>query len=175
MDQLMSALHFQGMVLAFRVGDFLRSRELILQEAGLQLNFKVLDFGCGPGSYTILAAKRVGAGGKVVALDIQSLAIRQVQETAAKHDFINIGTIQSDCATGLPDASIDMILLYDIFHMFGAPDKILAELQRVLKAGGILSFNDHHMREGNILSGVTGSGRFRLLRKGAMTYSFMKQ
>jgi ubiquinone/menaquinone biosynthesis C-methylase UbiE len=171
-DRPMTDLRFRGMTLLFKLRDFWSPRVPILKEAGIRPDSRVLDFGCGPGSYTLLAAKEMVPQGKVYALDIQPLAIRYVQEQAARRHLTNIETIQSDCATGLPDGSIDVVLLYDIFHMFGAPGKILAELKRVLKPGGVLSVNDHHMREEDILSGVTGSGYFRLLRKGASTYSF---
>ena len=54
------------------------------------------------------------------------------------------------------------------------PDAILNELHRVLKQDGVLSFSDHHLKEDEIISGVTGRGLFRLLRKGTKTYSFLK-
>jgi cupin superfamily acireductone dioxygenase involved in methionine salvage len=43
-----------------------------------------------------------------------------------------------------------------------------------LKSAGTLSFRDHHMKESEISSGVTGSGLFRLSKKGKRTYSFVK-
>jgi ubiquinone/menaquinone biosynthesis C-methylase UbiE len=171
----MSDLHFRGMSLIFRLRDMAQPRTPILREAGIKPHSNVLDFGCGPGSYTLPAAQEMATEGKVYALDIQPLATRHVKEEAAKRGLSNIETIQSDCATGLPDASIDVILLYDIFHMLSTPDKILTELKRVLKPGGVLSMNDHHMREEDILAGMTGNGFFKLLRKGARTYSFVKQ
>ncbi len=42
----------------------------------------VLDYGCGPGNYTIVAAELVGPSGKVYAVDIHPLAIREVQNKA---------------------------------------------------------------------------------------------
>ncbi len=170
----MSDLRFKGMTLLFSIRDFIRPQQEILEEAELQPGFQVLDFGCGPGSYAILTAKQVGATGRVYAVDIQPLAVRHVQTMAARQGLTNIVTIQSDGATGLPEASIDVILLYDIFHMFSDPRKILAELQRVLKPAGRLSINDHHMQERDILAGVTGGGYFKLLRKGKRTYTFIK-
>ena len=86
----------------------------------------------------------------------------------------DVETIQSDCKTGLPDASVDVVLLYDIFHDLSDPDGVLAELHRVLKQDGILSFSDHHLKENEIVSGVTRNGLFKLLRKGERTYSFGK-
>ena len=56
--------------------------------------------------------------------------------------------------------------------MLSEPDAILAELHRVLKLDGTLSFSDHHMGEDEILSRVTVGGLFRLSKKGKKTYSF---
>ena len=82
-------------------------------------------------------------------------------------------TILSDCQTGLPDNTLDAILLYDAFHNLSDPDVVLKELHRVLKPDGALSFSDHHMKENEIISQVTNGGLFRLLRKGERTYGFL--
>ncbi len=74
----------------------------------------------------------------------------------------------------IPDESIDIALLYDTLHALSEPDKVLAELHRVLKSNGILSFNDHHMRESEIMSKITDKGLFRLSRKGKRAYNFSK-
>ncbi|MFH1323270.1 MAG: methyltransferase domain-containing protein, partial [Methanobacteriota archaeon] len=64
-------------------------------------------------------------------------------------------TIHSDRRTGLPDKSLDAVLLYDAFHDLEKPDDVLKEIHRVLKSDGILSFSDHHMKEEEIVSKVT--------------------
>jgi ubiquinone/menaquinone biosynthesis C-methylase UbiE len=65
--------------------------------------------------------------------------------------------------------------LYDAFHHLNDRDRILQELHRVLKPDGILSFSDHHMKENEIVSGVTNNGLFSLSRKGQSTYTFVKK
>jgi ubiquinone/menaquinone biosynthesis C-methylase UbiE len=107
----------------------------------------VLDFGCGPGSYSIAAAEMVGRSGRVYALDINPLTIKEVQNIASKKKLLNIVTILSDCKTGLEDNRIDIVLLYDVFHHLNSPLDILVEINRVLKPEGILSFSDHHMKK----------------------------
>ena len=39
---------------------------------------------------------------------------------------------------------------------------------------GTLSFSDHHMKEEQVLAGVTGAGMFKFVKKGKKTYSFAK-
>jgi len=168
----MSNLHFKGMSVLFFFRDRLRPREAVLEEVGIERGFQVLDYGCGTGSYSILAAKTVGDTGSIYALDIHPLATEKVEKRAADLGLENIRTILSDCVTGLPDSSVDIVLLYDIFHMLDNRKEVLRELHRVLKPDGILSFSDHHMKEENIKNGVTTGGLFELAAKGRRTYSF---
>jgi ubiquinone/menaquinone biosynthesis C-methylase UbiE len=147
----------------------------ILKEVGIKPGFHVLDYGCGPGSYVIAAAELVGKSGRIYALDISPLAIQMVRNVASKEGLTNVKTICSNCRTGLPNNSVNVVLLYDIFHSLGDPNGVLEELHRVLKASGILSFSDHHMRENEIVSKVTNRGLFGLLKKGKKTYSFVKE
>lgn len=166
---------FKLMAFEFKIRDLLVPRKNILKEVGIQTGFSVLDYGCGPASYVAVAAKLVGCSGKIYALDVHPLAIERVKEVVARERLTNVETILSDCKTGLPDESIDVVLLYDTFHDLSKPPEVLGELHRVLKPNGILSFSDHHMKEDDIVSELTKNGLFKLLKKGRKTYSFLKQ
>jgi len=175
MDKPASNLYFRFMSLGFKFRDLRLPRKNILKEVGIKPGFHVLDYGCGPGSYIIPLAELVGESGKVYALDIHPLAIHKVQGIASKKQLANVKTILSDCKTGLHRNSLDAVLLYDAFHLLSDPEKVLKELQRVLKPDGILSFSDHHMKEREILAGVTNGQLFKPQRKGQRTYTFLKK
>lgn len=170
----MSNVWFRLMALEFKIRDSRNPRANILKEVGIKQGFKVLDFGCGPGGYVLPASKLVGETGKVYALDITPLAIKMVRHIVEKNGLKNVETILSDCATGLPSESLDVALLYDVFHGLENKEAVLKELHRVLKKDGLLSFNDHHLKEPVIVSMVTNSKLFRLLQKGEYTHSFAK-
>jgi len=175
MAKTKSNLDFRFMALVLGMRDFFRPRKESLKEVGIKPGFYILEYGCGPGGYTIPTAQMVGEAGKIYALDMHPLAIQMVQSRAAKKKLTNIETILSDGATGLPDRSLDAALLYDVFHELAEPDKVLAELHRVLKPGGILSFNDHHLKDENeIIAKITGKGLFQLSNKGKKVYNFHK-
>ena len=174
MDKVESNSGFRLMALGYKLRDLRLPRRNILKEVGIKPGFRVLDYGCGPGSYTFPLAELVGESGQIYALDIHPLAIRRVKDMASKKRLANVQTILSDCQTGLPDNSLDVVLLYDIFHHLGDPNKILKELHRVLKPSGVLSFSDHHMKEDEIVSGVANSGFFSLSQRNQRTYSFTK-
>ena len=175
MDKPMSNFDFEFMSLGYKFRDLFIPRRNVLAEVGIKPGFHVLDYGCGPGGYIIAAAQLAGKLGKVYALDIHPLTIKGVQNIVSKKKLTNVETICSDCKTGLPDNSVDVVVLYDTLHTLSDPNGVLEELHRVLKPNGILSFSDHHMKENEIVSKVTNRGLFRLSKKGERTYSFSKE
>lgn len=117
----------------------------------------------------------MGKSGKIYALDIHPLAIQKVKNIVKKKKLTNVVTINSDCKTWLPDNSIDLVLLYDTFHSLSDPNRVLEELHRILKTGGILSFSDHHMNENEILHAAINGGLFKFFEEGKEIYNFIKE
>jgi ubiquinone/menaquinone biosynthesis C-methylase UbiE len=175
MKKAMPNLMFKGMSFLLKIRDLLKPRDVILKEVDIQPGFKVLDFGCGPGSYVAGASKRIGDAGKVFALDIHPLAVKKVTERALKTGLTNVETICSDCRTGLKDNEIDIVFLYDIFHMLDDKKGVLSEIHRILKDTGILSFSDHHMKDNDIRRAMKEIGLFELDKKNKHTYCFVKK
>jgi ubiquinone/menaquinone biosynthesis C-methylase UbiE len=171
---MMRNFSFKVMALLFRLRDFFMTPVKKLEEAGLKPGFRVLDFGCGPGSFSEAAADKVGPSGKVYSLDIHPLAIQSIKKRIERKGIRNIESISSDGDTGLSDASIDVVLLYDVLHEIKEKHGVLFELNRVLKPGGIVSLSDHHLKEKEILSHMTGQRLFVLERKDKKTYAFSK-
>ena len=133
-----------------------------LQRAGIKEGQTILDFGCGPGHYSIAAAKMVGAKGKVYSLDIQPLAIQSVEKKAKKEGLTNIVTILSNRDTRLPDQSIDVALAYDMIHMVNDKQALARELHRVLKPDGVLSVIVGHIKVEDVLKVLEEDGLFSL-------------
>jgi ubiquinone/menaquinone biosynthesis C-methylase UbiE len=169
-----SSLDFRLMALEFRCRDVFLRPERVLREGGIKRGHHVLDYGCGPGSCALAAARIVGEEGKVFAADVPPLAIRQVEGTARKRRLSNVKGILTECQTGLPDECIDVALLYDVFHELSSPDDVLRELHRVLKPQSVLSFSDHHVTSEEIVSRVTSGNLFRLQARGKRTHTFLR-
>lgn len=175
MNKPMSNLAFNGMSFIFKIRYFLFPCRDILKEADIKPGFHVLDYGCGPGGYLLDTVKLVGQSGMVYALDIHPLAVQKIENLARKKRLTNVKAICSDCQAGLPDDSVDVVLLYDTFHMLGDPEAVLSELHRVLRQDGTISFTADHMDKDDAVSRVTSSRLFRLSKEGAKTLSFSKQ
>ncbi len=135
----------------------------------------ILDYGCGIGSYTIPVAKLVGELGKVYALDKQPLALKNVEERAEKEGVHNIHTILSDGYTGLPDESVDVILLYGVLPEIEDKDFVLRELYRVLKPDGYLSIRYcFRMKKDRILE-IMDTTKFSLVEQKDHILNFKKK
>ncbi|MBM2824626.1 MAG: ubiE 7 [Dehalococcoidales bacterium] len=113
-----------------------------------------LDYGCGAGSFTLPAARRVGREGKVYALDCFHRQLKMVEQKLRKEGLTNVQTILSNLETGLPDESIDIIWMCDVFHEVPERQAVMAEMHRVLKKDGVLAIYDG-MRE-RVLDYTTG-------------------
>lgn len=165
---------FRLMSLEFHLRDWLRPPIKILQEAGVQSGMTVLDFGCGPGGFSLSAARLAGPEGLVYAVDIHPLAVKSVQRAADKQGFKNIRTVFGGDLADVPDGSVDTALLYDVLHDLPEPGLILMELRRVLKPNGVLSIRDHHMKEAPLLSMITSGGLFLFAGRNRWTFRFVK-
>lgn len=167
-----AAFHIMSFFLRCR--DLVRPRSRILEEVDIRPGNHVLDFGCAHGSYTFPVSESVGIDGKVYAQDIIQFALDIVRKKASRLKLYNITTVCSDCSTGIPDETVDIVLLYDVFHLLGDSEAVLKEIRRVLKTDGIVSFSDHHMSEEKIISGMTQGDIFWISEKGKYTFSFRK-
>ncbi|MEW6041396.1 MAG: methyltransferase domain-containing protein [Elusimicrobiota bacterium] len=174
-DKLMPNIGFRIMSLVLRIRDIFRNPERTLKEVGLKKGQSVLDYGCGIGSFTLPAAKIVGENGMVYALDIHPLAIKTIERIIKGRGISNIKTILSNIDTGLRNESVDIVLLYDTFHMVKDKEGLLKELHRVLKSGGILSINAEHMEEDEFLNILTKANLFSLVKQKEKLFKFKKE
>jgi ubiquinone/menaquinone biosynthesis C-methylase UbiE len=97
----------------------------------------VCDLGCGNGFYTLKLAKLVGDKGKVVAVDIQREMLELLKDRAAEEKITNIEPVLGTVVDPkLPEGSIDLLLLVDVYHEFSNPEQMLAAIRKSLKPTG---------------------------------------
>jgi ubiquinone/menaquinone biosynthesis C-methylase UbiE len=124
----------------------------ILQRIGIKTGLSVLDFGCGSGTYTIPVAKLVGKEGKVYSLDKDKNALDNLMKKAKLAGLKNIRRMATsgELRIELPDESVDVSLLFDVFHRYYFPQiddrkRILDEIYRITKTAGFVSVWPKHM------------------------------
>jgi ubiquinone/menaquinone biosynthesis C-methylase UbiE len=131
----------------------------LLKAAGLEDGYKVLEVGCGPGFFTIPAAKTVGNEGHVYAVDIHPRAVMRVEEKIRKAALKNVTPICTNASnTGLPGESVDLAFLFGLRYIAGGLENVISELHRVLKPGGILSFEKTRGSESELIQEVERAG-----------------
>ncbi len=146
----------------------------ILTQAGLKPGQQVLEVGCGPGFFTIPAAKIVGDAGRVHALDINPAAVQHVRRKIAEERLTNVDvTLANAVETGLPDEGVDAAFLFGVIHAFRRVNTVLLEMHRVLKKNGILSIQSR-WPEKKLLEIVGEGGLFNLRQRAKGVYIFEK-
>jgi ubiquinone/menaquinone biosynthesis C-methylase UbiE len=163
---LTDRIHFKMMSLVHEtLYSLFRDPYKVLNAAGLEPGQKVLEVGCGPGFFTIPAARVVGEKGSVYALDINPLAVERVRQKI-EEGVTNVKTILADAAqTGLPDQSFDLVFLFGFVHSVGGLENILTELHRLLKPAGILSVEGRLWPSRELFHPVKRQGRISQFRK----------
>jgi ubiquinone/menaquinone biosynthesis C-methylase UbiE len=142
----------------------------------INLKSRIEYFLLGFGSYTFHAANLVGDKGKIYALDKQPSAIKRVEEKAKMEGCGNIDTILSDGDTGLPDETVDVILLYGVLPEIKNKEPLLRELYRVLKPSGYLSTRFcFRMKRDRVLEVMKATGLFLLREQKGYILNFEKQ
>ena len=143
--------------------DLIRKPQRRLEKFPLKEGMAVVDYGCGPGRYTLPIARLVGPKGKVFAVDIQPLAISTIRKKAARESLTNIEAILVDSYnTGIQTSSIDLVLLVDTFHSIGDCDALFREIRRILKQDGVLFMDPGHMEMSRAREIVGGSSLFTI-------------
>ena len=113
--------------------------EIALDAIKLEKGSTAADVGAGSGYMTVKMAKRVGPTGKVYANDIQPEMLALLNQRLAKEKITNVQTVLGNADDPkLPAASIDLILMVDVYHEFSEPQKMLRHLHDSLKPGGRL-------------------------------------
>ena len=105
--------------------------------ADIPQSARVLDVGCGAGLDSLIAARRVGAHGRVIGLDFSGKMLVRARQAAAKVGQQNILFCRGDAeCVPVKDASIDTALVNGLFNLNPARATIFRELARVLRPGG---------------------------------------
>ncbi len=123
-----------------------RYMRLLLDRVGIQPGERVLELGPGPGTFIMEAARRVGPEGRIIAVDIQSEMIAQVNRRVREAGLTNVEThVAGAYELPLDDASVDRAFLVTVLPEIPNQARALAELYRVLKPDGVLSITEEFM------------------------------
>jgi ubiquinone/menaquinone biosynthesis C-methylase UbiE len=139
-------------VLAFAVWTRSAPADEVARLASL-MNWKsgivAADIGAGDGSYSFVAAERVGPAGKIYATEIDKEKLAELRAQVQKRKLQNVAVIEShERDTNLPSDCCDVIYLRRVYHHLTRPAEFDASLVRALKTDGRLAIIDFPPRPG---------------------------
>jgi len=103
----------------------------------------ILDLGCGAGFDSLLAARRVGASGKVIGVDMTPEMIAKARTNAETLGLANVEFFLEEIEDlSIPDASVDLVISNGVFNLCPDKPRVLSEVFQVLKPGGRLQMAD---------------------------------
>lgn len=111
----------------------------ILSRIGLGPNMVMIDVGSNDGYFTIPAAKLVGSGGHIFAVDVSELAIQKLNEKLKLASITNCTTLTAKAEeTIFVEAKADLVFMGTVLHDFEDPEKVLINARKMLKKNGKL-------------------------------------
>ena len=114
----------------------------VMDALGVKSGHRVADIGCGYGYFTFRLAARVGAEGKVYAVDIDSEAVDKVRRRKEVEKLEQVEPIQGESADPRLPKDLDAVLIVDTYHEFREYDRMIQAVFRALKPGGRLALID---------------------------------
>jgi ubiquinone/menaquinone biosynthesis C-methylase UbiE len=119
------------------------STRKMLTDAGLGPGMRALDLACGIGAVSCWMAGQVGPMGSVVAADVNPDQLVVSKWHCAKCEHLPIDYMEASAyATGFPDESFDLVHMRLLLCHLTEPARVLREVYRLLKPGGVLVCQD---------------------------------
>ncbi|MBK8482399.1 MAG: arsenite methyltransferase [Proteobacteria bacterium] len=103
----------------------------------------VLDLGSGAGIDLLLAAKKVGAAGRAIGVDMTDAMIDKARENIAAAGLTNV-EVRKNLIEALPveASSVDWVISNCVINLSPEKPKVFAEIARVLRPGGRMLVSD---------------------------------
>ena len=102
----------------------------------------VVDVGCGGGDVTFELARRTGAGGSVIGIDLDVTKLALAQEEAARRNISNVTFQTMDALSEWPFKNLDMVNIRFVLTHIPNPQDLLARAFVALRPGGSIVVQD---------------------------------
>lgn len=115
----------------------------VMDAIGIIPGMTVAEIGAGHGRYVVQLAVRVGKNGKVYAEDIDSDALKHLENRCKRWELGNVETIIGDITDPkLPQGELDVIFVISAYHHFEDPITLMRNSRSALKSDGKLAIGE---------------------------------
>lgn len=118
----------------------------VIRAMGLKDGAVVADLGCGTGYFARRMARAVAPRGHVYGVDIQPEMLDLMRGLLAREGITNVVPVLGAADDPrLPPASLDWILLVDVYHEFQQPKPMLQKIREALKPEGRVALVEYRL------------------------------
>ena len=117
--------------------------QTLLSACGMARDQTVLDIGCGPGDVTLLAADKVGPGGRVIGIDLSPDVLVVARRRAEAAGYTNIQFYEGSDADLSRYRDFDVAVGRLVLIHQKDPVQFIRNVAAKLRPGGVLAFHEH--------------------------------
>lgn len=122
----------------------------VMDALGARAGSVVADIGAGGGYFTFHLAQRVGSGGRVYAVDIDTGELDKIRTKAEEEGLSQVEVVHGDTDDPhLPAGALDAVLIVNAYHEMRQYDAMLEHILTALKPGGKLIIIDGVIEPGD--------------------------
>ena len=159
MNKKINDREFKVMQALMRFADKIHPHTTAIADSfGIKKGMTVVDYGCGPGRYTVEFSRLTGPEGKVIAVDLIEIALRETEKRLKDSGISGVELLLAQgYDSGVESETADMVCAVDMFHHVDS-EPFLKEVFRIAKPDGLLIISGGHQTRGIIKKAVLDSG-----------------
>jgi len=121
---------------------------LLVRSLKLRPGMTVADIGAGSGVISVLMARDIGDNGRVMAVDVQQEMLDRLKANCERLGIKNIEPVKgTQKSPNLKPASVDLIVMVDVYHEFEFPYEMTREMAKSLKPGGRIAWVEYRKED----------------------------
>ncbi len=122
--------------------------QLLIASLGLKPGMIVADIGAGSGYLSFPIAQKLGAKGKVLAVEIQQEMLDIIAAKSERNKVKNVERVLGTTTDPkLPAGKVDLIFMVDVYHEFDKPFEMTENMIKGLKKGGRIAFVEYRKED----------------------------
>lgn len=122
--------------------------ETIWNGFGVKRPGLVVDLGAGTGFFAIRFAPFLGEAGRIHACDVSDIMVDWMQNNLTPLESRSVVPMKvGESSIGLPDGSVDLFYMINVYHELAEPARTLAEARRLLRPGAPVAIVDWKKEE----------------------------